>query len=209
MKVVCRCQDRCMADEDALSREYEQVTQMLDALDTAIAERDTAKARATATARAVGGQLERLGYLARIAGIPFDRELARRLYWDYPDLLVSEIAHPMGAHVSSVAREMGNGAVERPCGGACGRIITWQVSSRTDARKQARLCPECSAELEARRAQRFAEWQVERVRGSEDDRQMLREALERGGEPRRYAEFPGVPGTWAVDENGVPLVLID
>ncbi|MFK4483643.1 hypothetical protein ABH929_002404 [Curtobacterium sp. AB7] len=37
---------------------------------------------------------------------------------------------------------------------------------------------------------------------------MLRDALERGGEPRRYAEFPGAPGTWAVDRRDVPLALI-
>lgn len=198
-----------MADEDALSREYEQLTQMLDALDTAITERDTAKARATATARAVGAQLERLGHFARIAGVPFDRELARRLYWDYPDLHVGEIAHPMGAHVGTVAREMGAGSVERPCGGQCGRTITWRVSSRSDARKQARLCPACTAELEERRSVQHTELRAGLARESEEDRQMLREAMEQGGASRRFAEFPGVPGTWAVDANGVPLALLD
>lgn len=197
------------ADDDNLAREYEHLEQMLGALDDAVAERDAAKARAIATARAVGAQLERLGHFARIADAPFDRDVARRLYWEYPDLHVREIAKPMNVREGSVASEMGTGTFEKECANECGRTVTWTMRSRSDSQRQPRLCSTCQTDRDALRAAQHAERQAEYARESEEDRALLREAMERGGAHRHYAEFPGVPGTWAVDENGVPLALID
>lgn len=193
-------------DDDNLALEYDRLQGLVAALDTAIAERDAAKARAVATARAVGAQLDRLGHFARIADEPFDREVARELYWQHPEVHVAEIAKPMNIREGLVASEMGTGTFERPCTNECGRTVQWRLKSRSDAHRQPRLCPDCTAKKEAEREQRRARYSAE----VSEEIELLRGVVAEQQEPyARYAEFPGVPGTWKVDENGVPLALRD
>lgn len=197
-------------DDEQLATEYEQLQEMLASLDAAVAARDEAKARLAATARAVGAKLDRLGHFARVAETDFDAELARRIYWEYPDVHVAELAKPMNLREGVVARSVGTGTIERRCAGDCGRTITWHLTSRSDAQRQSKLCPDCETVAKADREARWARSRASFNAEHEESVELLRDHIEHQRAPyARYAEFPGVPGTWQVDENGVPLALLD
>lgn len=194
-------------DLDNLQQEYERLDTVLGALDAAIQEREDARTRAIATARAVGAQLARLGHFARIAEQPFDNAVARRIYWEYPDVHVAELAHPMGLLEGTVSREVGTGTFEKDCRGGCGRTVTWRMRSRSDSARhsQPRFCDECKAKRDAD----YAQWRAQQDAEHAANLDLLQSAVDGESLPSmRYAEFRGVPGTWAVDENGVPLALL-
>lgn len=206
-------QNECMTDDDRerLAREYEILEEEISALDAAVQAREEAKDRAIELARAVGARLSRVGHFAELASERFDDELARRLYWQYPDVRVAEIAHPMRIREALVNTHVGSGSFEAECFGGCGRTAEWTLRNRTDYRKSRdRFCDECrernADEREAAYAERQAKWASDR----DDDIEQLRAAVEHGGRASvRYAEFAGVGGTWQVDENGIPLALHD
>ena len=199
-----------MTDDAArLEAEYAILRQKLDSLDREVAARDAAKERVAATAREVGAQLARIGHSAELAEVSFDNDIARRLYWNYPDVHVAEIANPMRVHEGQVSRYVGSGEFEKHCFNGCGRTVTWHMRNRTDAQRQPRYCPECQQERDAQRERDRRERSVREEVEHRATVEALRAAVDAGGEVRRYADFPGVPHTWAVDENGIPLVLRD
>lgn len=203
-------QNEAMTDDVArLEAEYAVLLQKLEALDREVAAREEAKDRATEAARAVGAHLARLGHAAELANERFDQNLARRLYWSYPDVHVAEIANPMRVHEGQVSRYVGTGEFEKSCFNGCGRTVIWRMHNRTDARRQPRYCPECQQERDAERERDRRRQSAREEVEHHETVEALRAAVEAGVEIRRYADFPGVPHTWAVDENGVPLVLRD
>ncbi|CAH0137975.1 hypothetical protein [Microbacterium foliorum] len=196
-------------DSTPLEAEYAILKQKLATLDRELAVREAAKAAANNAARSVGAQLARLGHAAELAGVRFDNEVARRLYWSYPDVHVAEIANPMRVHEGQVSRYVGTGEAEKPCSNECGRTIVWHMRNRTDAHRQPRYCDECQAMRDARREQDRLEWTAREDAEHRATVEVLRAAVEGGVQIRRYADFPGVPHTWEIDENGVPLALRD
>ncbi|KAA9110167.1 hypothetical protein [Microbacterium rhizomatis] len=206
-KVTGRENDPMTTDDKArLVDEYAQLSSELEVLDAVIAERDAAQAKAKAIARAIGHHLARIGHFAELAEERFDNDLARRLYWGYPDIHVAEIARPMRLREALVNNEVGNGTFEKPCAGECGATVTWNMKNRTDSRRQPRLCADCKAEAERQAEIERARWQAESNAEHAEDLERLKAAVDR--EPyARYAEFRGVPGTWRVDEHGIPYAL--
>lgn len=199
-----------MNDEAArLEAEYAILAQKLEALDREVAAREEAKRRTVDAAREVGAQLARLGHAAELADVGFDNDLARRLYWNYPDLHVAEIANPMRVQEGQVSRYVGSGEFEKPCFNGCGRTVVWHMRNRTDAQRQPRYCPECQNERELQRERDRRALDARQEAEHRETVEALRAAVDAGVEIRRYADFPGVPHTWAVDENGIPLVLRD
>jgi len=199
-----------MTDDAArLEAEYAILLQKLESLDREVAAREEAKERALNTARSVGAQLARLGHAAELAGVQFDNDLARRLYWNYPDVHVAEIANPMRVHEGQVSRYVGTGEIEKPCMSGCGRTLIWHMRNRTDAHHQPRYCPECQEKRDAQREQDRREWRAREDAEHRETVDALRAAVDAGVQIRRYADFPGVPHTWEVDENGFPLALRD
>lgn len=194
-------------DATRLKAEYAILQQKLELLDREVAAREEAKAAALDAARSVGAQLARLGHAAELAGVRFDNELARRLYWNYPDVHVAEIANPMRVHEGQVSRYVGSGEFERPCFDGCGRTVVWRMRNRTDAQRQPRYCPECQARRDAEREEDRRAWRAREDAEHAESVEALRAAVDAGVQVRRYADFPGVPFTWEVDENGIPLAL--
>lgn len=200
-----------MTAEDAarLEAEYAALRQTLEDLDRDVAAREQAKARATDAARRVGDQLARVGHYAELAGETFNAELARKLYWGYPDIHVAEIAHPMRLHEAQVSKHVGTGDFEKACANGCGRTVSWHMRNRTDGQRQPRYCEPCQAVRETERERDRRAWRARDDAEHRANVEALKTAVESGARIRRYADFPGVPHTWEVDENGIPLALRD
>ncbi|UPL12994.1 hypothetical protein [Microbacterium galbinum] len=119
----------------------EDLDRALDRLSVAEAERDAAQDRVAEAARAVAGAIT-----GRSAGGAADRDLARVLYWDYPDVPVPVVGALLGVATNRVAGVVGGRVVERPCVNGCGRMATWTMRSRNESTSGSTECSTCAEE---------------------------------------------------------------
>ncbi|MCK2031259.1 hypothetical protein [Microbacterium galbinum] len=117
----------------------EDLDRALNRLNAAQAERDAAQDRVAEAARAVAEAIT--GRSAE--GAP-DRDLARALYWDYPDVPVPVIGALLGVATNSVAGVVGGRVVERPCVNGCGRMAAWTMRSRNESARTSTECSTCA-----------------------------------------------------------------
>ncbi|WP_336642038.1 hypothetical protein [Microbacterium sp. USHLN272] len=119
----------------------EDLDRALGRLSAAATERDAAQGRVAAAARAVAEAIT-----GRSAEGAADRELARALYWDYPDVPVPVIGALLGVATNRVAGVVGGRVVERPCVNGCGRMAAWTMRSRNESRSASTECATCAEE---------------------------------------------------------------
>lgn len=113
---------------------------MLSELDAAVAARDAAAARvadiaADVTERVTVAADASIGERAAVA-------LARRLYWEYPQVPVAAIASLLRVSETRVSPVVGPLSVELRCR-VCGSAFAWQKPSRHALPDSA--CPDCKA----------------------------------------------------------------
>lgn len=120
-------------------RMSDDLDRALARLTAAAAERDAAQDRVSAAARDVAEAIT-----DRSAAGAVDRDLARALYWDYPDVPVPVIAALLGISTNRVGRFVGGREVERPCVNACGRMATWVMRSRNESAAATQVCSTCA-----------------------------------------------------------------
>lgn len=118
----------------------EGLDRALARLRVAAAERETAQERVTAAARDVAEAV--MGHSTEDAS---GQDLARVLYWDYPDVPV--IAALLGLSTNRVAKFVGGREVERACVNACGRMVTWVMRSRNESAAATHACATCAVGL--------------------------------------------------------------
>jgi len=129
-----------------------ELAALLKDLDDATAERNAAIARVSTISAVVSGRVvlaagESIGLRAAVT-------LARRLYWDYPQVSVESVATLLGVAESRVARAVGPVSVERRCR-ACGLSFTWSMPSRHALAPS--MCPDCHGEA-ATEVDQMAGW---------------------------------------------------
>lgn len=139
-----------------------------------------------------------------LAELPFEPALARELYWEHPEVKVSEIATLIGVPAHQVHAYMGTHEVSRKCRGRCGRTLTHAVANRTAAKSTGnswRWCEECRAERDRQWEESERRHAAQRAGEREEEERLFDEALAAGVRPTAvYVELPGVQGTWRVDE---------
>lgn len=121
------------------SRPFADLAAMLDALGDDDPEREAAAERAVALGRAVSDHVSALCISASI-----DREaliaLARRMYWEFPQLTVASIAALLGVAETCVRPVVGPMLVEGRCR-TCRGSFEWMKSSRHALAPS--NCPSC------------------------------------------------------------------
>jgi hypothetical protein len=189
---------------------HEQVLAAVARYQAAVDERDAAarvlQAAVDSAAEAVEDELVALGAALDTADTSMDRDVARVIYWQTPDVKVRALAVPLRVRVGEVHQVVGEFDEQVPCRG-CGRMLDVTLTSRAGAQGRSAssrmsLCEECRARQDEAWAART---QVRDPQREHNDVAMA-EALHRGAPLRpRVVEFEELPGTWVVDADGRPV----
>ena len=150
-------------------------------------------------------QILLLGMDLREAGLPADRDLVRRLYWDAPSLSAQAIYEAFGLRTTNdVSAIAGPHEFHLPCRD-CGIVLTHQVKNRSQLPKlrAKSRCGACTMRAAERERQRRAELETRWLRRSREDHEAERRAMEAyvlanpdlPEEPTGIPMYVDIPGT--------------
>lgn len=165
---------------------------------------DDAKQRMVDAAAQVEERTAALLALSQIEDEPIDLGLVRRLYWESP-VPVKLLATVLGLkHAGEVFEKVGPYNVEKECIGGCGVPIRVKLTNRTAAgssRRHVWRCDDCRRKADEQRAVTWERSTAARQEWVDEELVALRAAVAAGQEPTAvYIEYPGVQGTWRLDD---------
>lgn len=191
-------------DATLLATTQTELVRALEALDAEVARHEDllaeSRVRLQAEREIVDTKVARYQAAVDLNETVADMGLVREMYWEHPFVrveLLAQLIQVRGANM--VAPLMGDYTIEWKCRGGCGITIKRRVPNRTAAKDRTdswRWCAECNDRREREAKLRW-------VRASEardDEQELFDQAIASGAAPTAvYAEYPGVPGTWRVD----------